>query len=732
MKKGQETKNAGRGWLDRLKLIIKTHISLLFVVVSYFAFTAYYLGPSVTHCTDTVYGYGDNTAGPIWKYGLPGSQPPLGTFESFSNHPYGENLYTPVSYSGLLQSTTLWVGAAVAGPVCGYNLVNFVGFLSAALVMCGFVYWLLRRRWIAWVAGYVVAFAPYFQYKVGGHPSYGYQALLIGTVWLFFKVLRDRKKLDAVLLGVLTSACFYWDPYFSLLVATIVGPLTLSWFGYSWWQRKRTNKKDNSAHQDVLKRQFSALLLSFGTVVLLLLPLVGVRLLSSAQITSYVSGARGDILMDAIYCSNLPHDYLLPADDNWFIGKYVSPTYSEKMRAIHHGCNPSEYITGIAWAVLAVVIAGIFIFIWEKLNRRRLFKNTPGTDLKFVVIALSAVVVVAAIMALPPALGNLKFPSWYLLQVADIWRILARLYIVVNIGVTIIFAVVLYYFASLEWVKKRWMKWIGIVLLFLCIFVQYQAFPPFSGSRATFSYSKDLSQIYYWLRDQKDIDYIAAYPMTKVGEAESITHYLTYQYIHRKPMLNSTLPNSPQERMRYSIKDLSDPQTLPILRYLGVDALEIHGLTPAEIESIPGLTVLEYEDYFSGITGGKIAIARLEDGPKIDHAIVLRDRYPLNALIMRSAIDTEFETQQGATMSVDDVFEDSKIRTENVCFAIKTADPLDQDELVIKVNDKPVLGPIAVNGTYAPISFMASEGQTISLHNKTGHNMRMDAIGCKR
>jgi hypothetical protein len=732
MKQNQQTQVLIREWLDRAVKLLKVHAFLIFAIVSFIAITAYYMGPSVTRCTDTVYGYGDNTSGPIWKYGLPGAQSPLGHFENYTNYPYGENLYSPVNYSGLLQSTTLWAFAKVAGPVCGYNLVNFFGFVSAALVMCGFVYWLLRRRWIAWLSGFVVSFAPYFQYKVGGHPSYGYQALLIGALWLAFKVLRDRKKLDAVFLGVITGACFYWDPYFSLLIFMTLAPVAAAWAGYSWLHLRSARAAQKPKATNVFKGQLRALILTAVAAGVLLVPLVGVRLFSASQITSYVSGARGDILFDAIHCSNLPEDYLLPSDDNWFVGKFLSPKVSDEIRKFHHGCNPSEYTTGIAWVVTGITSLGLVVFAWEKLNKRKLFKVRPPIDLKFVVVALVVMVVAAAILALPPALGKFKFPSWYLLHFIDIWRILARLYIVVNIGVTTLFAVVLYYFSTLGWMKERWKRWAAIAVLFAFIFVQYQPFAPLHGSRATFSYTKDLSSIYYWLRDQKDINFIAAYPMTKVGEAESIAHYITYQHIHGKHLLNSTLPNSPQERMRYSIKDLSDPQTLPILRYLGVDALEIHGLTPEEIEHVPGLKVLRYDDYHSGITGGKVAIVKLEDGPKLDYALVLEQGYPTNALIMRTAEDVEFETQQGATMDVKGVLADDKTKTAKVCFAIKTADPLDHDQLTASIDGKPVLGPIAINGTYTPVTFMAQEDQVITLHNETGHNMRIDALGCQQ
>lgn len=736
--KGKQTTPMVSGYFMLLRTkvlhIVRLHWFAIVAVVSFMAFAAYYMGPSVTACNDTVYGFGDNTAGPIWKFGLPGGQTPLGNFQDYTNHPYGESLYSPIGYSLLLQSTLIWALERIAGPVCGYNLVNFIGFVSSALVMCAFVYWLVRKRWIAFLAGYAVAFAPYFQYKVGGHPSYGYQALLVGVLWLMFKVIKEQKKRDVFLLAGLTAACFYWDPYFSLLVSMIVGPIFIVWGLYSWWLlRKRNAANAGAKNRTVTVAQLKCLLLVVGMLSVLLLPLVAVRVLASNQISGYVSSTRSDGMTDAIFCSNRPWDYVIPADDNWFVGKFLSPSFSQKIQSLRRLCNPSEYNVSVSLVVLAVVSVGFVIFVWEKLNRRKLFKDAPSRmNYKFIVLAVLAMVFMTAMLALPPMLGNLKFPSYVMLQVMDAWRILARLFIVIHIGLITFMAIVLYYFSNQKFVTKAWQRAVLILIVFSLIFVQYQAFAPLSGSRVTFSYSKDVPQIYKWLRDQKNIDYIVAYPLDKVAESEAVSHYLTFQRIHGKKLLNSALPNSPDERLRFSIKDLTDPQTLPILRQLGVDAVAIHGLTQEELEKVPGVRVLKYEVFQSAITGGKIAIVAIDPGPKQEYVIVLEDKFPINGHIMKSAIEVEFEAEQKAVIRIRDVIEDGQRRTEKVCFEAKMADPNDKDILTVKATDGKVLaGPIGLGAAYTPISFTLPEGKEAILVNKTGHNMRLNNIGCK-
>jgi hypothetical protein len=692
------------------------------------------MGPSFTDsCSNTVYGYGDNTAGPIWKYWLPEGQTPLGGPVVYTNYPYGETLYSPVNYSNILQSTLIWGLSEVAGPFCGYNMVTALGFLSAALVMFGFIYWLTRNRWVAWLAGYAVSFVPYFQYKVGGHPSYGYHALLIGALWLFFKVLKDRRKKDALLLGVVSAACFFWDPYFSMLILLTLIPVTVAWAAYRFFSLIYGSKSRRKQVKKIFLTEFKRFLLCAGVVAVLVAPLAAVRVLGASQIEAYVGSTRGDPIADATGCSILPWDYFLPANNNWFVTEYLSTSYTERIQILRHRCGPSEATTGIAFIVLGVLSVGGVILAWEKANDRRLFKRgqTPdGIDIKIVVLGAAVMVLSAAILALPPALGNIKFPSFYMLDIAPVWRILTRMYLVVNIGVITLFSITLLYFNNWRWFKNHRAKVFALGLIFILMFMQYQAFAPLRGARATFNYKEDVSEIYYWLRDQKDINFIAAYPMDRVGESEAIGHYLTYQTVHGKVLLNSAIATSPQERMRYSLKDLSDPQTLPVLRGLGVQALEIHGLTPGEIERIPGLTVLVYDDQHNPLTGGKKAIARIEDGPKQDFVAVMREKFPYNRNILRSAVDAEYEAERGAVIVIEDIFKDDRQRTVDVCFEVKTADPKDEDEFWVTIDGVKVVQPVSINGNFHKVSFKSKEGQRAILNNNTGHNMRINDLGC--
>jgi hypothetical protein len=713
-----------------IKQLLTKRWFVIVAILGYLLIAAYYMGPSITACRDTVYGFGDNTAGPIWKFSLPGNQSPLGNHENFTNFPFGESLGGPVGYSLLFQSDVLWFFAKLAGAVCGYNLVNLLGFVSSALVMCGFIYWLTRKRSIAFLSGFAVTFAPYYQFQVGGHPSYGYQGLLIGAVWLFFKVIKEHRRRDALLLGVVSGANFYWDPYFTLLISVILVSLGVAWFIYRIISLREPKKRSEEIANLML--ELRRLLISLGVIVFMLLPLVAVKIHYASQINSYVSGSRGDGFTDATNCSIQPLDYILPADSNWFISK-IFPSFSARVVALRHQCNPSEYTVGLNYAIGLTTFLGLIVFAWEKLNRRQLFKLPRGPDLRFAVIAALVMTSAAAALALPPRFGRITFPSDWLLQITLTWRILDRLYVVINIGVVTLFAIVLAYFSQCSFWRSISAKRISWYILFVLIFVQFQAFTPFHGSSSTFSYKKDLPSIYYWLAGQKDIKSIASYPMDKTGESENIEYYLTGNRVDGKHLLNSTLASGPQDPLRFSIKNLAAPQTLPILRELGIDAVQVDGISNAVLSGISGIKVLKFTDVSDPFMNGDMAVAMIEPGPKQDYAVLLETGFPLNSTIMKSAIDLQYEVQDKSVITVAPVLggkDDSG--SKPVCFEIKTADPTETDTFSVKAGKTTLVGPMAINGTYTPVQFSAPEGESLTLTDSTSHDMRMDQLGCQQ
>lgn len=721
----------------RLLNILKKHKSVIFVLLTYLLFTVYYMGPSIWNCSGTLYGFGDNTAGSVWKYGLEPSQPPLGGYENITNYPVGENLYSPVNYSLSGQSYLIWGSSKIAGPVCGYNLVNILGFVASATVMFGFIYSITRNKWIAWLAGYAVSFSPYYQMKVGGHPGYGFQALLIAVAWAFFNLIKKQRKRDAFYFGALIAACFYFDPYFSILAVAVVGPLLAVWGLLAIWRiKKRIIKKD------IIFKQLRLLLVSLGLLLVFIAPLLVVTVKHASEISESVTSLRGNVMFEARACSNLPHEYALPFVLHPVFGKLLGKAeYTRLIDRMHDGftCGIGEDTVGISLMVLSVAGAGLTVFAWEKTNKRK-FRFALDYDKRLVILGLIAIGVIAIVMALPPQkIAKIPTASYVLLMITSTWRTLTRFYVLVNFASVALFSVFLA-FISANFKQYQRILRISFALIFLVIFVEYQAFRPFLGNElSTFSYKDDVPVVYRWLSEQKDLHVIAEYPLERSGgESNAMAYYLSMQVAHGKQLFNGNNPTSYEENLRASLKDISDVQTQSVLYSLGIDAVVIHGVDEEVIRKIPGLEVL-YSAPQSGfnilaytplVKKDNSVVVRVVNRSKIQTMLAFDYGFVRNTDVIKSAADWEYEAINKSVMKVVSLPGgiDTPDAPTKQCFAIRiAAGDNDSEDLLLTVDGKP-WRTVRIGAAYQRIQVEAKE--SILMSNTKGFNMRVRDLGC--
>lgn len=718
------------------------HKNWIYILVSlpYLFFAAFYMGPGFTHCRSSLYGFGDSTAGPIWRDSIKPPQPLLGGNENATNYPSGETLYTPINYASILEAADISVPSKIVGSVCAYNLSNIFGYLITALVMFGLILYLTKNRWIALLAGYAVSFTPYIQSKIGGHPSYAYGGLLIAVLWLVLHIIRYRKKRSAVLLAVILAACCYFDPYFVLLSATVVVPLLGTWLIYSgarlWKANDLNNKNDIKQNMWTIIKVF---LLSFGVFILLLTPLIYVRIRYNKVINSSVSGVRGNVLETAMQCTNTPLDYLLPDPLNTHLVSSLGAKYTTRNIMHRHWCGFGESRVSVSLTMLAVISLSAIIVGWEKLNRRKNnLSITMGYDPKLAVGSFLAIGLAGLILGLPPHYYGLIMPAGIVLKFTQTWRIFAREYMVVNIAVVALFAVALHYFSQADFFKQHKYNSGGVLaLIFLLIMSEYQINGPFSPP--TFNYRKDIPSVYYQVRDNNDITAIAEYPLDRSGiEHDSIVYYLTMQTVHKKKLFNSAAITDSKEALHIALKSLTDPQTLPALRALGIKYVVIHGVPPKVIldktnqlqilgDSTPSLYSLNFVT--SGGTNDTV-LAKIVDGPKVKDVLVFNKGFVINLDIMRSPLDTEFETIQDAELKVTPIQGADQSDAQKVCFDAKMSAPGDAADLTVSVDGVPQT-TLPIDGTFETVSVMAKEGDTIRLHNSKGYNLRLHNLGCR-
>lgn len=727
---------------------LKRNWFILFSVIVYAFFTFYYMGPSITNCSTTVYGFGDNTAGPIRTMMIPDKQGLLGSYSSVTNAPFGDNIYSPVGYSQIGQTVFIRSIQKLAGPICGYNIVNVLGFMSSALVMCGLIYFLIRNKWIALFAGYAVGFSSYYQMKIGGHPSYGYQSILIGIIWLFLRLMKYKRLKDAVFLGLFTGVSLYFDPYFTLFIALILSSMGAAWLissRYELFALYKT-KKSKMSKKPIFK-ELKLALIAIGVLALTMMPLVVIYINQAKNIESTVAAYRGNVIAEAKACSNYPQEYLTPFVLNPIFERvFGADRYHTAVETIRGGITCGIGEDSVSLSIILVIIVFLFsiIFAWERINGRRLGMNKIlFSNPKLVYLSILLIGLIGFLIALPPVrFHGVPTLSYILLAITYTWRTLTRGYMLVNIALVIFSSIAMaYVFAKFKKHKKI------IIMLFLLtwfvVLVEYQSFAPFSGNTlSTFDYVKDAPSAYLKLKAIDDVNIIAEYPLEQYGkESDAMSYYLTMQTIHSKKLFNSALASGPYEQYKDGLKDLADPQTLPALRLLGVDMVILHGVSEIDLKkAIPGVEVAFSEtqarfniNSHSPIVGYDNIIAiNLMNITPAEYYFDLGDGFARNTNIIKSSIDWNYEAIDNSEVFVRSrESNDINILKANtkVCFDAKMSVESEKSNLSIDDGGKTnVVGEIDGVSSKRFVFNVSSGSFKISADN--GHNMRISNLGC--
>lgn len=713
----------------RLFLFLRKNKFNFFIVSVYVFFTLFYMGPSFYNCNDAVYGFGDSTGGPIWRNSLEG-QPLLGGYEKETNFPTGESLYSPVNIVSLVQLVFMRVTNPIVGDVCAYNLYNATGYITTALVTFAFIMYLTRSKWIALLAGYAVAYTPYVQSKIGGHPSYAFGALLVALIWLSLILIRNPRIKIGVFMGIILSICAYIDPYFILLSATIMLPIALIIVACIIVRLRK------SVHRDWLRAISRALLAAIVVFGVLSAPIAYTRIKDAAIIESSVTGIRGNVFGAAMLCSNKPIDYVLPDPLNFYLLKIFGEKYISSNIAHRNWCGYGESrvsISLVAISLLAIATAVLLV-------RRRLRMNaspiSANNSLKLATGTIIAVGSAAILVGLPPEFLGITTPSGVVLKITETWRIFAREYLVVNIAVIVLFAIALKYLA--QFIGRKWVGVLIYLLIFLGISFEYQINPPFSPP--VFSYSRDVPQVYRQIKNDPNIKAIAEYPIDRLGlEYDSAVYYLTMQAVHGKAILNPASLKDPNESLHMAIRDLSDPQSIPALRQLGIHYVVIHGVSREDVGKwSKDLDIIGYSNppiYSLNMLrpdeDKDIILAKLKDGVVRNEVVVVKSGLTPNTQLIKSPFGSSSELASGAELGIESLSA-SPAAQAMVCFDVRTVPAAGNGPLTLRIasaNGAPLASSV-IGGQYTRMRLTLNQGDSLKMTNDKNMPMEIDNLGC--
>lgn len=572
-------------------------ISLLYLL-----FTFLLTFPLALQLHNSMFGYpSDNftTTWYMWVLKQTGGLPLGELITNLVRHPLGENLGSfPWEVFALAPFLLL---TYVFNEVVAFNLLTLLGFVSSALAMYLLIFYLIKDREIAFLAGLIYGFAPYHFWQGFVHFNLGltYTLPVYVLALLNFDRWRDLKSslLLAVIFGFTAFTSFYYGFFVLILsVGYFLGQIVVSLI-----RRK----------QYFSKAFFKSGLLTVAIMTLLLLPL---WLLFNRQ-----QGGTQRIpvrpLNDLLSLSARPWDLVLPAPNHPFWGQWASDLlktirgFSNDFKTVSAFLPERVLYVGIT--VLLTTLIGVGAILWKKRFRAWL-------------LVLGVTLFVMVLFAAPPYIvvgGQMvKLPTFWLYPQLPMFRVYARL------GILVLLVLVLLMSLGLKVLleKKRGKNWI-LVIIGTLVFIE---FLPFGWGQTT---SLQTPAVYQWLKVQPD-GVVVEYPV-EYDNANG----LIWQRYHGKRLYNA-ISHDEVIPLRTQLADLHNPGTWLKLKGLGVDYVVFHTKSLYEQPS-------PFEDRNAIIYDRPVT----QDGPfskviaRFDNAVVLQ---PVNNQSKMIIVDQLRETYQ--------------------------------------------------------------------------------------
>ncbi len=521
----------------RLAAFARAHrrqVELVLAAAIYLGFACYLTWPLATNLSHSIYGAPGDPYGSMaffrelaehhYNPFLPGTISQLGA-------PAGIPIPWPRDLASAPAILTLYLLTALFGAIPAYGLYTLVGYTLTGAVTFLFARRLTGNTWAALIAGWAFAFYPFAGINGRGHPDNIQGWLLVLAVWRMVELMWHPTRRNGLVAGLAVTLCMWWSPYFILfggvlyVIVTAVA-LLVAWRG--------------GGLRPMLMPQLLAALIVCAF-------LAGLGVLSTVGETQAI-GARTHTTRELDFYAAHPLQYVLPDLESPLFGGDTR-AYLERYPYGGAGIENTLYV-GVTVILLALVAFAAFV-------RRRLAPWLGGA-----VLALSLIAVAGVVTSMSPearVFGVLiPFPSHFIAQVTTTWRVYSRFVIVVMLALAVLAAV------GLDALTRRRSTWVRVGAMSLAtIAIPLDLWAPQHGNVDNIS----TPGIYKTLARQP-MGLVAEYPLA----ASSFNTYsdVFYQSAYGKPLTGGYLEGSFQERLAFSLAELSNPSTAPRLATLGV------------------------------------------------------------------------------------------------------------------------------------------------------------------
>lgn len=562
------------------------------LVLAFVALTAFHMAPAARDCGSTIMGSpGDATNGGVWlgwiyDEGASLAEPTT----TASAAPEGETFWQPHYLTAVLVFGAIWAFTKVTNEVCAWNLAVASGFVVTGVVTFLLARSLSRSSPAAFVASYAYTFSAFRQIKAEGHFAYVHAQslvlLLASSIWL----CRRPGWRPSLATGASLALAVYTDGYYLLLAPALAAGYVLA---HAVWRRR---------DKPWLKQLALAASGAAGVAAVAAAPLAAAFLGGKSDLGAALPRRSGEL--DAYGAR--PWEFLLPSQSNPLTMRWFRDWQLDHL----HGSSPGETTLYLGWVVI-VLAAGA---IWLTATR----PGRPGSPPRGVVVGLVGVAILGVVMSLPGtlALGPLRVPTppRLVFELVGLWRVHSRFFIVIHLAFCILAA-----FGAAAVFRRLRPRTAAIVTAVLVVMISLESL--LGWPRTSYSYD-NVPEVYRWIATRPET-ILAEYPLMSTSD-DPDHRFLGFQPVHEKDLFNARVEPSESTELRNGLSGLADPQTIPVLRRLGVGLIAVH-LDLARVADEtppPGLELLR-----TSSDGARIDVYRVTPGPRADTAIALVDGF---------------------------------------------------------------------------------------------------------
>lgn len=482
-------------------------------------------------------------------------------------HPFGVEMYG--NYISYVWGFVFYALSLLTNKILAYNLQIVINLILNALFAYSLFFYVAKNKYAAFFTGLTFSLCPYEIFRTWQHIGLTYNQWL-PLVLLSSIVLKEnysKKSWLFLFTSLFMALSFDWSvAYMVFISAALLLIYCLA----------RETKKSISFVVRFLTVNITVLFVFLPQFLPFFVTALRNRVSPSAF--NIYHRPFEDLFMQ----SAKPLSYLLPSVAHPLFGNFTEHFIGTNL----YGISFTEHTLYLGWIPL------ILAFIAYK-NRKKINNFYLGF---FIFLALAA-----WFFSQPPwwKIGTVKIymPSFFMYKILPMFRAYCRFGIVVMLAVAVLAGFGLKFI--LERFKTQKAK-IAVTSLFCgLVLFEFWNYPPFK----VIDVSK-VPAVYYWLKNQPKDIVIAEYPLDADSPNEM---YKFYQTEHEKKIINGTIPGTYANKVAQTIKKLSEPNTVGILRWMGVKYVLVHkeeylktGLVEEieEINKIPKNSGLKLIGYF--------------------------------------------------------------------------------------------------------------------------------------